>query len=93
MDWNDTALKQPKSDAGWLDREGRFYGCDSRSHDTYAHYIFKKEVVDLEKTGWVRVYGKSSEPQWAIGGGFGLRLSEVQKMWLDRNGYRVMECD
>lgn len=94
LDWSMTSLCQPNSDAGWLDREGRFHGCDPMAHDTYAHYMLKKRVEELENTGWVRVYGKSDpDITWALGWRDGLRLSAEQKMWLDRNGHVVEEWD
>ena len=72
---------------------GRFHGCNSMAHDTHARYLLKKEVAELEKTGWCRVWGKKSKPQWTLGLSFSLRLSPEQKMWLDRNGYIVEDWD
>jgi len=90
LDWKGTAMDQPGSDAGWLDRAGRFHGCYSFGHDMYARYMLKREVADLENTGWVRVYGlKNKELPWSLGFRDGLRLSAEQRMWLDRNGHTV----
>lgn len=91
LDWHGTDLERPGSEAGWLDRSGRFYGCGPESHDMYARYLLKKPIIDLENTGWVRVYGKGVELEWSIGFRDGLRMSDEQKMWLDRNGYKVEE--
>ena len=63
------------------------------AHDTYARYLLKQEVVDLEDTGWVRVWGKCKEVQWTLGFRDGLRLSTEQRAWLNRNDYRVEEWD
>ena len=40
-----------KYKTGWLDRNGRFYGCDWEMHDFVAEYCFKKTEKDLEKEG------------------------------------------
>jgi len=94
LDWAGTALEVPDSDAGWLDRTGRFHGCHSEAHDMYARYRLKEKVIDLENKGWVRVYGKPGDkPEWSLGYQHGLRLSAEQRMWLDRRGYTLYETD
>lgn len=95
LDWSETALVQPDSEAGWLDRGGRFYGCFDAHHDYCARYLLKKEVGELEKTGWVRVYGKGIEMEWFLGGVCtkSLRLSAEQRNWLSTNGYVVRDFD
>ncbi len=93
LDWKLTSLMQPKSDAGWLDRAGRFHGCGPEAHDMYATYVLKEHLRDLEDGGWVRVYGKRAEPQWMLGFRHGLRLTDEQRTWLSREGYTVNEYD
>jgi len=90
LDWSKTYLNQPDSDAGWLDRNGRFYGCDSRDHDACAWFLLKKKVSELEKTGWVRVYGPPEcYLTWTVQG----RLSAEQRNWLSRRGYVIRDDD
>lgn len=95
LDWSETALVQPDSDAGWLDRDGRFYGCHDTQHDMCARYVLKKRVGDLEATGWVRVYGLNKEMEWFVGGAStkSIRLSAEQRNWLSSNGYLVNDYD
>ena len=97
LDWSETSLVQPDSDAGWLDRDGRFHGCFDAHHDYYARYVLKKEVGDLEATGWVRVYTKKKDAdmQWFVGGVStkSIRLSADQRNWLSHNGYTVEDYD
>lgn len=93
LDWSDTYFVKPDSEAGWLDRDGRFHGCPTEAHDDYAHLVLKKQVYELEDSGWVRVYGKGKPPEWAIGFRDGLRLSPEQRMWLDRKGMTVHEWE
>lgn len=92
LDWTKTALiREEDSNSGWLDREGKWYPCNSREHDRYAYYILRKNVGDLEKGGWVRVYGSpdSSIPWTAIGEGEYKRISKQQYRWLKDRGYKV----
>lgn len=56
LDYSLTSLNQPDSKAGWLDRNGKFYGCDSTKHDLYAYCILHQSVAQLECEGWVRIY-------------------------------------
>jgi hypothetical protein len=94
LDWSETSLVDPKSAAGWLDRAGRFHGCPHEAHDTYADLVLKTSAFDLENAGWVRVYGEGHLPlEWVIGYRSGLRLSDEQRMWLDRKGMTVHEWD
>lgn len=84
LDWSGTYLVDSDSDAGWLDREGRFYGCPREGHDDYAYYIFEKSVRELEETGWVRIYHAElyvhEKP-----------LSAEQKNWLSSHGHTVFD--
>lgn len=95
LDWSKTSLVQPDSEAGWLDRDGRFTGCSATNHDCCAHYHLKKRVWELEETGWVRVYGKGKEMEWFVGGACtkSVRLSAEQRNWLSSNGYLVRDFD
>lgn len=82
LDWEKTSLLHPSSNSGWLSREGRFYGCMTKDHDKVADLILHKEVGELEKTGWVRVYSAS---EWVCY----QRLSAEQRNWLSAHGHTV----
>jgi len=51
LDWSNTNLNIPDSKYGWLDRNGKFYGCQYKSHDSCAFYIIKEDVYELELKG------------------------------------------
>ena len=99
LDWSKTTLLIPDSDAGWLDRNGKFYGCRSEDHDVLAYFYLKKDVSELEKEGWVRVYGgpdtRASWVQsgWVQGGRFDMKLSADQRNWLSLQGHEIGEWD
>lgn len=85
-------------DAGWLDRNGKFYGCDPEAHDEVAIYYLKRSVEDLERSGWVRVWG----PPGSQGGlcwkdwvmvAYGVRLTAEQRNWLSRRGHSLEEFE
>ncbi|MBI5236403.1 MAG: hypothetical protein HY886_09190 [Deltaproteobacteria bacterium] len=84
LDWKKTPFYDDKSRAGWLSRDGRFYGCPEVLHDTLAYCLFGVKVGELEKTGWVRVknsYLYTCEQ----------RLTPEQSNWLSGQGYKVIE--
>lgn len=39
---------------GWIDREGRFWGCGFAAHELLLHFM-GEDVKDVEQKGWVRV--------------------------------------
>lgn len=40
---------------GWIDPDGRWYGCRPEDHDEFMHLYLEKEVKDAEREGWIRV--------------------------------------
>jgi hypothetical protein len=60
LDWTKTSLIDNKHNSGWIDRNGHFYGCTSQNHDIVADLVFNKTVEEMEKQGYVRVYGSDS---------------------------------
>lgn len=60
LDWRRTDMVDEKSTAGWLDREGRYTGCDSQAHDMVADLVFNKSVQEMEDQGFVRIYGSDA---------------------------------
>ncbi len=81
LDWSGTRLDNPKSQMGWLSREGRFYGCDHELHDQCAEYLIKQTVGELEKAGWARVCVSSVEVETMI------KFSAEQRNWLSKAGW------
>lgn len=60
LDWNNTFLDVSdwkKYKSGWLDRRGKFYGCNYQNHDLIIYYLLKKDVSEVENKGWVRIHG------------------------------------
>ena len=55
LDWSNTEILNKNSRYGWLDRNGKFYGCDYRHHDMQANYIHKKSRRELERFGWILI--------------------------------------
>jgi len=96
LDWSGTYLDDPSQDAGWLDRGGRFSGCESMLHDSAAELLHKSSTRELEDRGWVRICA-------APGGGGAIsgwmdwacrkRLSAEQRNWLLRKGYTVDDSE
>ena len=52
LNWAGTSIFN-NSRYGWLDREGKFYGCDYRHHDLQAKLVHGSSRAKLEKLGWV----------------------------------------
>jgi hypothetical protein len=91
LDWKKTSLYKPNSDSGWLDRNGKFTGCDSRMHDLIADLILNQSVAELENQGWVRIYGKDS---WVLPSGrLNIRLSPAQRNYLSSHGHHISDDD
>ncbi len=82
LDWSRTPLYNSEYKAGWLSREGRFYGCPAYYHDKLAAYVLGIKVDKLETTGWARIFGCNNYSSTR-------RLSFDQHGWLRRNGYTV----
>lgn len=86
LDWTKTNILKPESNIGWLSRHGKFYGCGYMGHDTVAYYILKKDVLELENTGWVRILGKNDYYCEK-------RLSPEQRNFLSIKGHLISEDD
>jgi len=84
LDWSMTPLYDSDSNAGWLSREGRFYGCPENYHDKFAAYVLGIKVPDLEETGWTRLLDSGNYTNMH-------RLSLEQCNWLSTKGYKVYE--
>ena len=41
---------------GWIDRNGRYYGCEYEDHDDVAELVLHKTSRQLEEEGWIKVY-------------------------------------
>lgn len=63
LDWNGTDILNDKYTTGWLDRHGKFYGCEYHSHSLQAELVHHSSRRELEKKGWIHIgqdmfYGK-----------------------------------
>ena len=85
LNWMLTGILVKDSNSGWLSRRGKFYGCHSTDHDLVAYRILKSDVENLEKTGWVRVFGGC----WKCA----KRLSAEQRNWLQLHSHILYEDD
>lgn len=84
LDWKGTWLFRPGSNFGWLNRNGRFFGCPTYYHDQLAEFMLGLDVTELENTGWVRVKGSNYYSCLK-------RLSAEQRNWLSIKGYKVYD--
>lgn len=84
LDWSRAYLHNNSYQSGWLNRDGRFYGCPENYHDKLAYFVLCIKVGELEQTGWVRV----NNPVYYT---HEKRLSEEQKNWLSTNGHKVYD--
>lgn len=82
LDWSSTSLNLPDSKFGWLDRNGKFYGCSYEDHDSCAYYLLKSDVSDIESKGWVRVY----DDHFVLHKG---NLSAEQRNYLSLAGHKI----
>src|SRR3989304_4811526 len=55
LDWSSTWLYRPESNAGWLTREGRFYGCPTYYHDQLAKDVIGVKTPEAGGVGGGRV--------------------------------------
>jgi hypothetical protein len=86
LDWTKTTLLRPDSEYGWLDRDGKFYGCLYMHHSLVAELILHKRMWELEDAGWARVMGKQTPVSM-----YKNRLSADQRNWLSLNGYEYFD--
>ncbi|MBI5969681.1 MAG: hypothetical protein HY884_00795 [Deltaproteobacteria bacterium] len=84
LDWTRTPFHDNRLKTGWVSRDGRFYGCPEKYHDTLAFCVLGVKVADLETLGWVRVQDSNRFVCEQ-------RLSAEQKNYLTQNGFRVPE--
>ncbi len=66
LDWNGTDILNNNSRYGWVDRNGKFYGCGFASHDFQAHIVHKSSRIDLEKAGWIHISSPSKYDSYVI---------------------------
>jgi|LGOV01.1.fsa_nt_gb hypothetical protein len=64
LDWNETSLLDNTSRGGWLNPEGKFFGCSYHQHEQQAKYVHrKKDGRPLELEGWCRIRYVDEQPQ------------------------------
>lgn len=54
LDWS--FLVKNESPYGWIDRNGKYYGCEYEDHDNIAELVLHKTSRQLETEGWIKVY-------------------------------------
>lgn len=59
LDWIGTDIHNDNLKTGWIDRDGKFYGCDYNWHSQQAKFIHHKSQRELELLGWIKVYKSS----------------------------------
>jgi len=85
LDWSITGMIEDQTRCGWLDPEGRFYGCAHMAHRIVARWVFHKGEKQLEQEGWIRVLRKND---WISARD---RITEAQRSWLIAHGHDVNE--
>ena len=58
LDWTNTDLLNNQSKFGWVDRNGKFYGCNFEHHGLQAKLVHRSSRRELEKLGWI-IIGKN----------------------------------
>jgi len=86
LDWLKTSLINNKETSGWLNRSGRFYGCNSQAHDLVADLVFNKSVQEMEDEGWVRIYDKTAFACMKS-------MSPEQRNYMLEKGYKLVDSD
>ena len=59
LDWRGTPVLDYTSRYGWLDRNGKFYGCVYTEHAAQAILVHHSTRRELEELGWIHI-SKSS---------------------------------
>lgn len=77
-------LDQTDSPWGWIDREGRFYGCDFMEHKFCADICFNMSELEAERRGYVKIYSDDSEGYYCS-----TLMTTAQKRTLDERGFIV----
>jgi len=86
LDWLKTSLINDKGTSGWLNRSGRFYGCNSQAHDLVADLVFNKSVKEMEYEGWVRIYDETAFACMKS-------MSPEQRNYMLDKGYKLVDSD
>jgi hypothetical protein len=108
LDWTKSSLVVSESPAGWLGRTGEWHPCRQEDHDLCAQLVLRRSTAELEREGWVRVYGapgtvrifgEATTLSWSClsecreDGLARVRLSPEQRLWLGEHGHKVEDYD
>lgn len=88
LDWS--CLIMPDSPYGWIDREGKWYGCKYSDHASVANLVLHSSERALEMQGWIKVYRNfRGEVDWFFDcdlGAIRSRLTPAQVKTLEDHG-------
>lgn len=87
LDWSH--LLKPDSPYGWIDRDGKWYGCGYQNHSAVAEFVLGKTERDLEESGWVKLYRRyNGETDWYMESDQGIRnrITQAQIKTLKEHG-------
>lgn len=97
LDHTKTGLMRDESEAsgGWVDRDGKFYGCCYLEHDTLARLAIKKSVAELESQGWIRVWSMPDVilDDWDRHYTCRIRMTAAQRNTMSRIGFPLKDDD
>lgn len=93
LDWSVTGFLVTDTACGWLSPEGKWYGCTYENHDLIADLILKRPRRELDREGWVKVYGRKSNSPGGYSWECERRLTPEQRNWLSYEGHTVRDSD
>jgi hypothetical protein len=93
LDWSVTGYLVTDTVCGWLSPEGKWYGCTNENHDLIADLILKRSRRELDRAGWVKVYGRKSNSPGGYSWECERRLTPEQRNWLSYEGHTVRDSD
>lgn len=91
LDWIGTEIYDDTLKTGWINRDGKFFGCGSQWHSRQSEFIHNKTERELELLGWIKVYRSNVfESKNKNGYDFIIvsnRINELQKNKLNKLGF------
>ena len=97
LDWYGTDVYSDKYKYGWLDRNGKFYGCSYESHDLQAKFVHHSSRRELEKMGWIHISKDMAEDTGKFVAHFfgdyenGIMPTDAQMFYLSK--HKDIDCE